>query len=364
MNPLRLAKIIAVSIIAVLIVTFAKTSTRSFSPHTGEMIIKGAGATFPYPLYLKWIREYERIRPVRIDYQSVGSGGGIRLLMSGSVDFAGSDAPLNDEEMSKILEAGRGVVHVPTVAGAVVIVFNLPGARELNLTPDTIAKIFLGKIKYWDNPSITKYNDINLPHEEIRTVHRVDGSGTTYIFTYYLSKISDEWRTKIGYGKEVDWPTGLGGKGNEGVSQLIQQIPYSIGYTEYTYAITAGLSMASVMNRAGIFITPSVESISKAAVGYLEELKEDIRSAIVNSPEEDAYPISSYTYIITYQDWSQDPEKGKALAEFLWWATHDGQMFAPDLGYAPLHPEVVKIVESIISEMKANGSPLLGGARQ
>lgn len=318
--------------------------------------LTGAGATFPYPLYSKWFDAYGKITGVRINYQSVGSGAGIQQLKAGTVDFGASDAPLSDDEMRSM---PGPVIHIPTVAGAVALTYNTKSTgTSLRLTPEIISGIFLGKVRRWNDPEIQRVNPtLRLPDQAIYVVHRSDGSGTTFIFTHYLSAISSEWRSKVGAGKSVSWPTGIGGKGNEGVSGIVKQTPGAIGYVELAYAVQNKLPYAQVRNRAGHFVAPSLRSTVAAANGSIGAMKRDIRSLIVNSPVKDAYPIAGFTYILLYRN-QTDTEKARELCKFLKWAMRDGQKMAEPLMYAPLPSRLIKINLTAIASVKANGGPV------
>jgi phosphate transport system substrate-binding protein len=317
------------------------------------LLVNGAGATFPYPLYSKWFNEYHRLHPeVQLNYQSIGSGGGIKQITEKTVDFGASDAPMTDEELTR----APGVLHVPTVLGAVAIVYNGPPAG-LKLTPELLSGIFLGKITKWNDPQLKAANpNLALPDTPITVAHRSDGSGTTAVFTDYLAKVSPEWKTKVGAGKSVKWPVGYGGKGNEGVTGLVKGTPGSIGYVELAYARQNQLAMAALANAAGNFVTPSLESTSAAAEGV--EMPDDFRVSITNTKGKNAYPISSFTYLLVYRD-QPDAQKGRALTEFLWWAVHDGQKLAGPLDYAPLPPSVVTKVEHQLQGMTVRGKRVL-----
>ncbi|GEA14961.1 phosphate-binding protein [Moorella sp. E308F] len=319
--------------------------------------LNGAGASFPYPLYSKWIAEYRKVAPnVTIDYQSIGSGGGIKGIIEETVDFAGSDAPMTDEQLAK---APGQIFHIPTVMGAVVITYNLEGVKTgLKLTPEVIGDIFLGKIKKWNDPAITAINPgVELPDKEITVVHRSDGSGTTNIFTDYLSSISKEWKEKVGKGTSVEWPAGIGAKGNEGVAGTVKQTPGGIGYVELAYAVQNQLPYAFIKNQAGKFVEPTLETTTAAAAGAAANMPEDMRVSIVNAPGENSYPIAGYTYLLVYKD-QKDKDKGTELVKFLWWAIHDGEKFAEDLLYAPLPDNVVKLAEAKIKQINYKGEPL------
>lgn len=324
----------------------------------GDLVsLQGAGATFPNPLYQKWMSEYGKLNPnVKIDYQSIGSGGGIKQIQAQTVDFGASDAPMTDEELSG---SPRELVHVPTVLGAVVLTYNLQGlSKPLRFSPDVIADIFLGKITKWNDPRIHADNvDAVLPSGTITTVHRADGSGTTFVFTDYLSKVSAEWKQKVGANKSPQWPGGQGGKGNEGVTGQIKQQPDTIGYVELAYAVENKLPVALVKNASGNFIEPSISAVTAAAAGTAANTPDDLRVSITNALGADAYPISSYTYLLAYKD-QKDAAKGKALVDFMWWGIHDGETFAKDLQYAPLPAEIVKRAEAKISSITSAGKPL------
>jgi phosphate transport system substrate-binding protein len=323
-----------------------------------DLLVTGAGATFPYPLYSKWFSEYQRLHVnVRFNYQSIGSGGGIQQITAGTVDFGASDAPLTREELAKIPDA----VHIPTVMGAVVVTYNAP-IPELRLTPEVIADVFLGKVTRWDDKALAAINPgVKLPADAIVVAHRSDGSGTTSIFTDYLAKVSPEWKEKVGAGKSVKWPVGLGGKGNEGVTGLVKQNPGAIGYVELAYAKQNALSMATLQNRAGAWVRPSLESTTAAAAGV--ELPADYRVSMTNAEGSAAWPIASFTYLLVRKD-QKDAAKGEALVQFLWWAIHDGQKAAAPLDYAPLPRSVVQKVEQTVRELSVEGKPVsLAGTR-
>ncbi|MEW8958875.1 MAG: phosphate ABC transporter substrate-binding protein PstS [Moorella sp. (in: firmicutes)] len=323
----------------------------------GSVSLNGAGASFPYPLYSKWIAEYNKVAPnVNIDYQSIGSGGGIKGITEETLDFAGSDAPMTDEQMRK---APGQIFHIPTVMGAVVITYNLDGVNSgLKLTPEVISGIFLGKIKKWNDPALTSLNpDVKLPDKDITVVHRSDGSGTTNIFTDYLSSVSPEWQEKVGKGTAVEWPVGIGAKGNEGVAGTVKQTPGGIGYVELAYAVQNRLPYAFIKNQAGKFVEPSLDTTTAAAAGSASKMPEDMRVSIVNAPGENSYPIAGYTYLLVYKD-QKDKDKGTELVKFLWWAVHDGEKYAKDLLYAPLPENVVKLAEAKIKQINYQGQPL------
>jgi phosphate transport system substrate-binding protein len=324
---------------------------------SAQMLMNGAGATFPYPLYSKWFDEYAKLESgVRFNYQSIGSGGGIRQISARTVDFGATDGPMTEEQLKKVPGA---LLHIPTVLGAVVATYNLPGNPTLRFTPEVLADVFLGKITKWDDPRIRETNPgVKLPAQPIIVVHRSDGSGTTYIWVDYLSKVSKEWEQRVGRGTSVKWPVGLGGKGNEGVAGQVKNTPGALGYVELAYGKTNKLPVAAIRNQAGRFIEPTIESTTAAAAGVARNLPADFRVSLTNSPGEAAYPIASFTWLLLYED-QAEPTKGQALVKFLWWAIHDGQKYASDLLYAPLPPEVVKLVEAKVRQIRSQGKPLL-----
>jgi phosphate transport system substrate-binding protein len=319
--------------------------------------LQGAGATFPNPLYQKWLSEYGKLHPnVKMDYQSIGSGGGIKQLKEQTVDFGASDAPMKDEDLKS---APGEILHIPTVLGAVVITYNLAGvSQKLRFSPEVIADIFLGKIKKWNDAKIAADNPgVTLPSTDITVVHRSDGSGTSAVFTDYLSKVSPEWKEKVGAGISPGWPTGIGGKGNEGVTGQVKSTPNTIGYIELAYAIQNKLPVAQIKNATGNYIEPSIDAVTAAAAGSIANTPDDLRVSITNATGAQAYPISSYTYILVYKE-QKDARKGKVLVDFLWWGIHDGEKFAKDLQYAPLPDEIVKRAEAKINSITANAAPL------
>src|SRR5438132_2103426 len=315
---------------------------------SAQMMINGAGATFPYPIYSTLFDEYAKVDPsVRFNYQSIGSGGGQKQILAQTVDFGASDGPMSDENLSK---APGKILHIPTVAGAVVITYNLDGNPALRLDGDTIANIFLGKIKNWNDPKIAASNPgAKLPDKEIVVVHRSDGSGTTFIFTDYLSKISGEWKEKAGNNTSVNWPTGIGGKGNEGVAGQVKQTPGALGYVELIYATQNKMPYAEVKNAAGEFMKPTLESITAALAAA--NIPDDFRFSMTNAPGKDAYPIAGATWLLVYQQ-QKDAVKGKKLVEFLKWSLTDGEKMAKDLQYAPLPESVQQRVLTRIGEIK------------
>ena len=321
------------------LLAFALLAMLSSAPAWAQNI-NAAGATFPYPIYSKWFDEYHKLHPnVQINYQSIGSGGGIRQLLDKTVDFGASDGPMTDEQLQ---QAGFKVLHFPTVLGAAVPSYNIPGVTgELKFTPEAIAGIFLGKVTKWNDPAIAGANPgVKLPADDIVVIHRSDGSGTTYIWTDYLSKVSSEWQSKVGKNTSVNWPVGLGGKGNEGVAGLLKQTPDSIGYVELIYAIQNSLPYGTVKNSSGEFIKASLAGVSAAAAGAAKSMPEDFRVSITNPPGKEAYPISSFTWLLIPAQ-IQDPAKKTAIKDFLTWMLTSGQQFCEPLAYAKLPKEVV-----------------------
>jgi phosphate transport system substrate-binding protein len=315
--------------------------------------LTGAGATFPYPIYSKWFADYAAKTGVKINYQSIGSGGGIRQLTEGTVDFGASDAPMTDAELAKT----KGpVLHVPTVLGAVVITYNVPGVTQpIRLDGGAIADLFLGKIAKWNDPRIAKLNPgVTLPATDVLIVHRSDGSGTTYIFSDYLAAVSPTWAKAPGRGKELQWPAGMGGKGNEGVAGQVKQTPGAIGYVELAYAKQNNLPYATLKNASGGFVVPSIASVTAAAAGAAAALppNTDFRVSIVNAPGADAYPISSFTYLLINRN-PADAVKGKKLLDFMKWALSDGEQSAAALDYAPLPPSIVTRISARLDSLSA-----------
>ena len=311
--------------------------------------LNGAGATFPYPIYSKWFDDYRKIRPdAQINYQSIGSGGGIRQIIERTVDFGATDGPMSDQQLSDPKIKGK-LLHIPTVLGAVVPVFNVAGVDSLNLSPETLAKIFLGEITRWDDTALKKDNpSAKLPGEAITVVHRSDGSGTSFCFTDYLSKASKDWEKKAGRGASVNWPAGIGGKGNEGVSGLVKQMPSSIGYVELIYAEQNKLAHAAVRNGSGKFVKASVEAVTAAASGV--KMPADFRVSITDSKGGKAYPISTFTWLLVYQE--NSGRTGAILKDFLLWMLDEGQKAAPALGYAPLPKGVAARARKTVEKIK------------
>lgn len=321
-----------------------------------QVKLNGAGATFPYIIYSKWFDLYHNKTGVQINYQAIGSGGGIKQVTEGTVDFGASDAFLSKDQMKKIEQKrGSKILHIPTVMGAVVVSYNLPSVgMGLKLTPDVLADIFLGKIKMWNDSRITRINKgKKLPSRAILVVRRSDGSGTTNIFTDYLSNVSKTWKKKVGTGKAVNWPVGLGGKGNDGVAGLIKQTEGSIGYVELAYAVQNDLSYASIKNKAGNYVKPSFKAVSAAAAGFVKDMPSDLRVSIVNAGGKDSYPIAGMTWLLIYQD-MKDKRKAKALKDFILWALDDGEKYATELYYAPLPDEVITMCKKQVAKINTN----------
>ena len=338
MKPLNLGRKILTGVLLV-----GVTATAS-----AQMMINGAGATFPYPIYSKWFDEYAKVDPsVRFNYQSIGSGGGQKQILAQTVDFGASDGPMSDDNLTK---APGKILHVPTVAGAVVVAYNLEGNPMLKLDGETSAAIFLGKIKQWNDPKLASLNPgVKLPDKEIVVAHRSDGSGTTFIFTDYLSKVSPEWKTKVGNNTSVNWPTGIGGKGNEGVAGQVRQTPGALGYVELIYAIQNKMPYADLKNAAGEFVKPALESVTAALA--TADVPDDFRFSMTNAPGKDAYPIAGATWLLVYRD-QKEAAKGKKLVEFLKWALTKGEAMANALDYAALPPALQQRVMKRIDEIK------------
>ncbi len=333
---IRVTKLLA---LAVLLCSFA----------SAQNALNAGGATFPYPIYSKWFSEYNKLHPdVQINYQSIGSGGGIRQVLAGTLDFGASDGPMSDEQLS---QAKFKILHIPTVLGSVVPAYNIPGVNaELKFSPDVLADIFLGKITTWKDPRIAKDNPgINFPDQSIVIVHRSDGSGTTYIFTDYLSKVSPDWKNSVGKGTSVSWRGGMGGKGNEGVAGYIRNIPGSIGYIELIYALQNKITYGSVKNAAGNFVKASLDSTTAAAASA--KMPADFRVSITNAPGKDAYPIASFTWLLIPQP-SKDAKKGQVIKDFLQWMSTQGQTMTGQLSYAPLPKNVVEMEAAVIKTLK------------
>jgi phosphate transport system substrate-binding protein len=318
-------------------------------PLSCQTTLNGAGATFPYPMYSKWFSEYNKLHSdVQINYQSIGSGGGIRQVLNGTVDFGASDGPMTDEQLA---QSKTKIVHIPTVLGAVVPAYNVTGiSGEIKFTPEALAGIFLGSITTWNDPALAKANPgVNFPNAPIIVVYRSDGSGTTYIFTDYLSKVSKDWANAVGKGTSVRWKIGMGGKGNEGVAGQVRQLVGSIGYVELIYAVQNNISYGSVKNAAGNFVKASLDGVTEAAAS-VKTMPADFRVSITNAPGKTAYPISSFTWLLIPTP-AKDPKKGKIIADFLDWMVTDGQKMTSQLSYAPLPDSVVEKVKAAIKQI-------------
>lgn len=321
------------------------------TPVFAQTQINGAGATFPNPIYSKWFSEYNKLHPtVQINYQPIGSGGGIRQITNETVFFGATDGPMTNEQ----LQAAPGrILHFPTVLGAVVPVYNIQGVNTpLKFTGTVLADIFLGKITKWNDPAIAKLNaGVKLPGNDITVVHRSDGSGTTYIWADYLAKVSPEWKQKVGVNTSLNWPTGVGGKGNEGVAGLVRQSPNAIGYVELIYALQNKIDYGSVQNMSGKFVSASLETVTAAAAAAAAKMPADFRVSITNAPGENAYPISSFTWLLLYEN-PKNKAHAKMMVDFVKWALTDGQKFAKELGYAPLPDSVVKLELAALQKIK------------
>ena len=332
----------------------SSTSDSTSSASSDDNGLLGAGSTFVYPLFSKLFSEYNKVNGLKINYQSIGSGGGILQLTNKTVDFGDSDAPLNDEQSKKI---GTDVLHIPMCSGAVVISYNLPDVKDtLKLNPELLASIFMGKIKTWNDPQIAKINGgVKLPSTAIVVAHRSDGSGTTNIFTTYLSKVSSDWNTSPGKGSSINWPAGLGGKGNEGVAGLVKQTPGAIGYIELAYAMQNKMAFAKIQNKAGTFISPSV--VSTSAAGNIQ-MPADSKVSLTNTDAADGYPISGFTWALIYKEQKyngRSQDRAKKLVDLLWWNIHDGQKYCEGLNYAPLSASAVTVAENILKSATYDG---------
>jgi phosphate transport system substrate-binding protein len=328
------------------------------TPLMAQVRLNGAGATFPNIIYQTWVLNYnQKFDNIEINYQSIGSGGGIRQFSDKTVDFGGTDAPMTDSAIAAIQ---GNVLHLPTVLGAVVLIYRLEKlTAPVKFTPDVLADIFLGKITKWNDPRLASVNPgVTLPNQDIIVVHRSDGSGTTFIFTDYLSKVSPAWAQNPGKGTSVNWPVGLGGRGNEGVSATVQQTPGAIGYTELGYALINKMSFGQVQNKAGSFITPTIEAVTAAASGAMDDMgpNTDFRVSITNSAGAQAYPISSFTWLLVRKEYP-DAAKARELAKFIWSCVTQGQAQAPKLGYAPLPAQMQPWIKTRLQSIKAGGRP-------
>ena len=333
------------------IVTAALLTAAGVTLVAQKIQIIGGGATFPYPIYSKWFSEYNKLHPeVEINYQSQGSGFGIQQLTKRTVFFGASDGPMTQDQL---LAAPGKVLHFPTVLGAVVPIYNIPGvSQELKFTGPVLADIFLGKITKWNDDAIAKLNPgVNLPGNDIVVVHRSDGSGTTYIWVDYLSKVSPEWKKRVGVAGSVNWPTGVGAKGNENVSSQVVQVPNAVGYVELIYALHNKINYGTVQNMNGKFVKASVESVTAAANSAAKQMPSDFRVSITNAPGDDVYPISSFTWLLLYEN-APDKPKAKVMVDFLKWALTDGQKYAADLGYAPLPKNVIDMEMKALPQIK------------
>jgi phosphate transport system substrate-binding protein len=344
----------SLSVAAIAVAFAAGVAAAPRSAHAEALLVTGAGATFPYPLYAKWFSEYNNLRPeYRFNYQPIGSGGGIKQIIARTVDFAATDSPMTDDELRR---APQPLLHLPLVAGAVAVVYHrVPDG--LRLDADTLAAIFLGTITRWDDPRLVALNPgLPLPPEPIVVVHRSDGSGTTRVFSDYLSKVSPAWQRTVGSGKSIRWPVGVGMKGNEGVTSAVQSIPYSIGYVELAYARQSRLAVATLRNRAGTFVRPMLEAVAQAATAV--ELPADLRVSLTDAAAPGAYPLAAFTYLLVERE-QRSAEVGEALVSFVWWALHDGQKLAAPLDYVPLPPPVVARVEALVRSITVGGRAVL-----
>jgi phosphate transport system substrate-binding protein len=339
--------------------TTTTPATTTATTVTQAMSLNGAGASFPAPLYTKWFDEYNKTSGVRVNYQAVGSGGGIKAITDGTVDFGASDGIMTDEQIAAAEAFGGPILHIPMTCGAVAIIFNVPDitSGQLKLTGDVLADIYLKKITKWNDPAITTLNPgLSLPDTDIAVVHRSDGSGTTFIFTNYLSKVSAGWQTQVGNATSVNWPGDIGGEKNAGVAGQVKQIPGSIGYVELAYAIQNELPWAVLRNAAGNYIEPSLEATTAAAQGV--DLPDDMKIMITDSSNPDAYPIAGFTWILAYVN-QTNAATGLALVNMLWWNIHDGQQYAAGLEYAALSDTAISKAEALIKQISYNGQPLL-----
>jgi phosphate transport system substrate-binding protein len=327
---------------------------------SAQVQLNGAGATFPAVIYSKWFDEYKTATGVQINYQAIGSGGGIKQVTEGTVDFGASDGPMTDDQLKEAKDKrGTDILHIPTVMGGIVLSYNLSSvSTKLKLDGKAVADIFLGKITKWDDAQIKKLNPgVSLPDKAILVAHRSDGSGTTFIFTNYLSKVSSDWKDKVGNNTSVNWPVGLGGKGNDGVAGLIKQTEGSIGYVELAYAVKNNLPYALLKNKAGNFIDANFTTVTEAAAAAVKNMPADLRAIITDADGKNAYPISGFTWLLIYKN-MQDKDKATALVKFLYWAMEKGEVYAKDLYYSPLPKEVVKLCEKKIASITCNGNKI------
>lgn len=341
-------------LLAIAALVMSGTTALAGCPTKGVKELTGAGATFPYPLYSKMFNEYNKACNVKVNYQSIGSGGGIQQLKEQTVDFGASDGIMDEKQKTEA--KGGTVLHIPTVSGAVAVVFNLPGVKtgQLKLTGDVLADIYLKKISNWNDKRIQALNSgVKLPDQTIAVVHRSDGSGTTFIFTNYLSKVSPEWKDKVGFSTSVNWPGDVGGKGNEGVANSVKQIPGAIGYVELAYAKQNNIDWMQMRNKAGKYLDPTLEGAAAAA--DVPNLPDNMEVVITDSDNAAAYPISGFTWLLAYEN-QTDVAKGDAIAQLFWWMTHEAQQYAIPLEYAPLKGAAIKKTEALIKKIKAGGS--------
>ena len=373
LNPSLVIGFVVASLVlfSAIIILPETTSVKAHAQIQNKITLNGAGATFPFPLIDTWRVEYQKVKPnVNINYQSIGSGGGVKQFTEKTVDFGASDAPLTRSELQK----APGAVHIPETIGSVVVAYNLPTSvpnKGLKLTGPIVADIFLGKIKKWNDPQIQSINPgITLPSDDIVVVHRSDGSGTTFVWTSYLSKISPQWNQTVGSAKSVQWPIGIGSPGNEGVANAIKGTPNTIGYVELAYALTTKMPYAFLQNKAGKFVEPTLDSTRTAAASASSSLPAGDKSwesvSLLNEPGENSYPIASYSYLLLYKELSTNPninsqEKAKAVADFLSWAITDGQKFASVLSYVPLPDQVVKLDQDTLKSLTFKGQPVFMG---
>jgi phosphate transport system substrate-binding protein len=337
----------------------AATGESGCPPSGAAASLTGAGASFPYPLYSKWTSQFDKQCGIQINYQSVGSGAGISQITQKTVDFGASDGIMTDEQVAAAEAAGGRILHIPMTSGAVAVIVNLPGVEQgqLKLTPDAVANVYLKNIKKWNDPAIAQLNPgLSLPDSDIAVVHRSDGSGTTFIFTNDLSKVSAEWKDKVGNATTVQWPGDIGGEKNDGVAQQVKQIPGAIGYVELAYAMQNNLTWASLHNKSGAYVEPTLEATTAASTGV--SIPNDTQVMITDSSNPQAYPIVGFTWILAYVN-QADQAKGESLVYYLWWSIHDGQQYSKDLLYAPLSPDVVKKAEAEIKSISYQGQPLL-----
>lgn len=343
------------NIISILFLALAISSVAK-----AQLQLNGAGATFPAVIYSKWFDEYKNATGVQFNYQAIGSGGGIRQITEGTVDFGASDGPMTEEQMADVkTKQGTDILHIPTVMGGIVLSYNLPSvSAKLKFDGTAVADIYLGKITKWDDPKLKALNPgVALPNKAILVAHRSDGSGTTFIFTNYLGKVSPEWKTKVGNNTSVNWPVGLGGKGNDGVSGLVKQTEGSIGYVELAYAVQNKLPYGLLKNKAGNFVDANFSTVTEAAAGAVKNMPDDLRAIITDSDGKNAYPISGFTWLLVYKN-MKDATKAAALVKFLKWALEKGESYAKDLYYAPLPKQVVKLCEKKITMITANGKKI------